>query len=285
MKLTCEFCNTEFSSRKVLKRHQKCTKYCLKIQNKDLSFSCVYCSSKFTTSTNLKKHGECTEFLQSSIVQLRNEIESKNKVIDMKCQEIEAKTSVLENEISICMDRNALITLEFEKTVALKDNEIETLRASVLRLEDRLQEIASRPTTNVTNNLNLSVFNLTPETAHQMIYDNLTFEYVRNGLEGIANFSHEYLLSSNGTPIYICTDPSRGIFKFINPDTNKTQRDVQATNLISVIGDPVKRRSKEIFNAQDEFTQDFYRNKHVEIQCIDRKARPFWTRIATLLAE
>ena len=43
----------------------------------------------------------------------------------------------------------------------------------------------------------------------------LTINHIVDGQKGIANFVKEtMLIDDNGIPKYICTDPSRNIFKF-----------------------------------------------------------------------
>ena len=63
MATTCEFCNKEFKSDKILKTHQTTAKYCLRIQNENISeiltnFKCEYCDKFFTTKLHLSRHNK-----------------------------------------------------------------------------------------------------------------------------------------------------------------------------------------------------------------------------------
>ena len=77
----------------------------------------------------------------------------------------------------------------------------------------------------------------------------LTINHIVDGQKGIANFVKErMLLDDNGIPKYICTDPSRYIFKY--KDTNgEIKKDVEAKKLTgSVIKGGLRRRTAIIGN-------------------------------------
>jgi len=70
----CQFCHNMFGDKKMLRQHQKKTKYCIKIQleakkefddlaiqtNKELA--CQFCSNKFKTKYLLNKHQTQTKY-------------------------------------------------------------------------------------------------------------------------------------------------------------------------------------------------------------------------------
>ena len=73
------------------------------------------------------------------------------------------------------------------------------------------------------------------EHVRQLIENNLTIEHIIDGQKGVANFIREYmLLDDNGIPKYICTDPSRQVFKY--KDTNgEIKKDVEAKKLTRLL--------------------------------------------------
>jgi len=52
----CKHCNKKYSSLSSLNHHQKHAKYCLQLQNKDLSFSCEHCNKEFSSLYILQTH-------------------------------------------------------------------------------------------------------------------------------------------------------------------------------------------------------------------------------------
>ena len=71
------------------------------------------------------------------------------------------------------------------------------------------------------------------DNIRNLIENNLTINHVVDGQKGLANFVREtMLLDANGISKYVCTDPSRHIFKY--KDTNgEIKKDVEAKKLTS----------------------------------------------------
>ena len=72
----CEFCNNMFGNTKMLKQHQKKTKYCLKIQE-----------------IKAKEHSESKSFIQAKAKEIEElelkktkELILKEKIIELTCQ-------------------------------------------------------------------------------------------------------------------------------------------------------------------------------------------------------
>jgi uncharacterized Zn-finger protein len=66
MSFSCEYCEKEFSLHGNLLKHQKTTKYCIKLQKEKTNqiivncnlFKCEYCYKEFTTKNNINRHYE-----------------------------------------------------------------------------------------------------------------------------------------------------------------------------------------------------------------------------------
>ena len=216
----CQFCNNMFGDSKMLKQHQKKTKYCLKIQEEqakeeseakkkeELSeLTCQFCTKQFKTKYVLHIHQTQAKYCLKI-----QETKNSQKIIEslITCQYCK-KTSSVSNfakHDAICKKKNEFLTKENDKLRAEKDQEIirkdqeiailklkaekekEQVIGSIYKnLAERSQatidEIAKRPTyqKNSTRNIqnNLMISNLTPLDLSQARVDSIIDEkYTKN---------------------------------------------------------------------------------------------------------
>jgi hypothetical protein len=102
------------------------------------------------------------------------------------------------------------------------------------------------------------------EHIKNLIDNYLTINHIIDGQKGIANFIKEtMLIDDNGIPKYICTDPSRNIFKY--KDTNgEIKKDVEAKKLtVSLVKGGIRKQTAIIGNkwVVNEETDNNYLNK------------------------
>ncbi len=100
----CEFCNNEFINIISLKSHQRKSKYCLKIQEKE--FKCDDCNKIFYISKDLDNHrNTCTDVLKNRIKELEKEnanityLKHENDKLKQKTIDIEQDKIYLQIEI------------------------------------------------------------------------------------------------------------------------------------------------------------------------------------------
>jgi hypothetical protein len=82
-----------------------------------------------------------------------------------------------------------------------------------------------------------------------LIDNYLTINHIVDGQKGLANFVREtMLIDDNGIPKYICTDPSRNIFKY--KDTNgEIKKDIEAKKLTgSLVKGGIRKQTAIIGN-------------------------------------
>ena len=232
IKMNCEFCNKIFSNKSSLNNHKKTAKYCLKIQdNKEISkFECDYCIKIFTSRHNLNLH-----------------------LLNCKDKEIEIIRKEKDKEIEILRKE--------------KDKEIEIIRKENKKQEEQIKELQEtiermglraieRPTTTNTTTTTNNTLNITSsidfndvDKVKNIIEDKLNINYVIDGQKGIANFIKDNILTDdNGELIYVCTDPSRGIFKF-KDTTGELKKDIEAKKLTTyILEGGIKKKSAVIGN-------------------------------------
>ena len=250
--MECNFCNKIFSSKSSLTVHQNTTKYCLKLQGKieeDGNFTCEHCNKKFTVKSNLLTHyaackeKEINDNLEKLEEQLRKEFNKEQEQLQK----------------------------EFNHTLKEKEDEINELKQKVAELNGRLftlkddreliKEIAKQPksTTNTTINNTLNITTSLDfdniDKIKDVIENDFNIDYAINGQKGIAKFVKDKLLKDeNGKSIYICTDPSRQIFKY-KDDKGDIRKDVEAKKLTEYIVDGgIKTKATNI--SKEWYTDD-----------------------------
>ena len=186
----CEFCDKVLSSKQNLELH---IKKCKIIKDKE-EFNCEYCKKNLSTKQNLENH--------------------KNICSEKKDKEIQQKDKALKEQEQI------IIKIKTQKEDYKEQLEKKDLQ--IKELQDKLERIANKaiekPTT--TNNLNtLNIASIIDfnnvDKVKDLIENKLNINHVVDGQKGLANFVKDNLLTDDaGKLLYVCTDPSRHIFKY-----------------------------------------------------------------------
>jgi hypothetical protein len=241
MELECEFCNKSFSTMSNLKYHIKTNKKCQIIQkekNDELSsfVNCEFCNKIFTTQI-FKIHNKTC----------KKKLIEENKNLQIENIEIKKIVNEKDEEIKNLLDR---IIEKNEEIKKLQNEEIKKLQMRILELETEnkiylqdhevVQKMALQPkisTTNNNNKIKINNFFDNPEKIKQMINEKLNKNYICDGQKGVAQFAYDTLLKDEeGNMNYICSDPSRHIFKFQNSEGN-IEKDIKANKLTNMLID------------------------------------------------
>ena len=219
--MICQHCNNSFKSIKSLQQHQRKTKYCLLQQNKD--FRCNGCNKiSFSTNDNDTHMSNCIIILKNTISELKEE----NKDI-IYFQEQMNKYKELNEE----KEKN------YKEQLIDKDNQIKFLQEQIFSIT---KTAISKPTTTNNNNtkiLNMSIINFENSNVENIINDKFNLDMISEGQKGVAKFAANYLLKDTDNNLnYVCTDPSRKIFKYKN-DTGDIEKDINAQKLTNILTD------------------------------------------------
>ena len=227
----CNFCLNKYSSKSNMLMHQKTAKKCLILRNIPLveySYKCEHCNFVSVRKSSLTSH-------QSSCKKMKKETyEILEKEAVKKDTEINNLTKILEDK---------------EKTIIRLEKELKECKD---QLKDNFNMIASRPnivnTTNTTTKINnLIIADFKESTIRDKVESNFTLEHLNDGLRGVAKFTKDHIVNSDdGNPKYICSDPSRAVFKY-KDENGVVQKDVKATRLKNAIKDPIITKSKKLF--------------------------------------
>ena len=249
----CDYCNKILSSKQYLESH---IKKCEIIIEKE-EFKCEYCEKILSTKQSILHHlNVCDKKKEKEKEQIYKELKELKTTVESKDKELKEKDKLV---IKLKTQND-----NYEKQIKTQKKEykdlLEKQEEQIKDLLDKLENLASkaieRPTSVVSNTTTNNSLNI----ATSMDFDNidhirnlidnyLTINHLVDGQKGIANFVKEtMLLDDNGIPKYICTDPSRHIFKY--KDTNgEIKKDVEAKKLTgSVIKGGLRRRTAIIGN-------------------------------------
>jgi hypothetical protein len=156
------------------------------------------------------------------------------------------KDKLLKQEIELMKQENE--NYKFEIDELKKENlffrdkiiELEAVNKIYLQGHEVVQKIAMQPKTTMNNDNRIKINNNffdNPERIKQMINEKLTKDYISDGQKGVAQFAYNNLLKDDdGNMNYICSDPSRHIFKFQNSEGN-IEKDVKANKLTNMLID------------------------------------------------
>ena len=242
--MDCEYCKKQFASTSSLNNHKKKALYCLKIQkeqgvniekelNKNIisEYNCNLCNKKFKSKINLKHHLEnlCTNNslqINDIIKKLKEEVKSRDILID----QINASNNALKEMNNFLKGMNSVLKTD----------------------HDCVHDIAKQPK-NINNNKILNILSpmdfTNKEIIKNKIEDSYKLDYIFSGQKGIAKFAFDHLLKDEeGNLKYICTDPSRQIFKY-KDETGEVRKDVEAKKLTNfLVEGGIKHKASNIMN-------------------------------------
>ena len=237
--MNCEFCHTYLKTISSLNYHKKTNQKCLEIQNisdntSGLFTNCNYCNKLFTNQI-LKKHLQTCKYKK-----IKEEEENKIKLLEYEKNDITVK---FQNELMKNENYQNEITELKKEILSLRDSVLKLESVNNIYLQDReiVHKLALQPktSTSTSNNkikINNNFFD-NPERIKQMVDEKLTKNYISDGQKGVAQFTYDTLLKDDeGNMNYICSDPSRHIFKFQNSE-GTIEKDIKANKLTNMLID------------------------------------------------
>lgn len=223
--MLCEYCQRSFSSFSSLTKHQHTAKYCIQLQKaKGLNpnahlFPCTFCNKTLTSLDNLHYHQRIC----------------KNKPEQTEDVSIPTLDTEPEHDPVI------------QPVVVKVTEDVRLLQETIRKLQQQVEDLAVRPTSTTTNNhtTNNHTTNNTVNHNHISIINYMNEEHVldifrkhfnTNDLpeKNLADFTYKWFLKGNDKPVYLCTDPTRKRFVFINPE-GKEVVDKNCSTLISLL--------------------------------------------------
>jgi hypothetical protein len=256
----CEYCSSILSSNSSLNNHKKTNKKCLLLQgdnNNKKEFICYNCGFKTQLKYHIIKHKCKQESLEIY----------KNYLIDKEQKNIlEEKLNKSQDEIDLLKKKlknknKQILELQFileEKSNYTKKLE-EKFDKQVSTYQNQLFTLASKPTSIKIQNLNnvLTSLDFKENTIKEKVDNNFTLEYLSEGIKGVAKFTKEHIInpSEDGKQKYICSDPSRGTFKY-KDENGVIQKDVKATKLKNALQVPIINKTNTLISHETTRVRD-----------------------------
>jgi hypothetical protein len=256
--MECDYCKNIFKTKYILQNHQKRAKYCL-VKQKNIGrktitdfYTCEYCLHEMA-SDHKSRHLKSCKRLGEKIKEEK----------DTQITELKLQVEKLQAQLDIYKD----LALHNQVTV---------------------DEIAKQPrhqTTNTNNLLMMTPMDINKESFSKTIQDNFTKDYLLDGQKGAARFAVDKLLrDENGKLKYVCTDPSRQIYRFKTSD-GVLERDVKAKKLTLALSGEMTTKShsiaaREIDGDTDVFV--LYTSNFQDIKDLSDDNGEFRSELATL---
>jgi len=216
----CDYCKNEFNNKSNLTKHQKTSKYCLKIQEQTKSkpekiiFSCEFC----------------------------NKIISSKQMLNYHLKICKTKKKEHKDEMKEMMEKVLQLTKEVER---MKEKPSTTTTTNNITITDNSN------TQNNINNYGSILTSMTPEMIQETfksfsIKDLLDTERQRN----LANLTIEKFLSGKDKALYFCKDRSRNKFVYTDEE-NSEKEDPNASVLRKLVYNGVSPLLKKMY--QDRY--------------------------------
>ncbi len=288
---TCNYCGTIFLSKSTLNTHQRTAKYCIIERGQTPQ---LYNREDDITNTN--------KLTEKFICKFCDKILTSKHRLNTHFVTCDAKISY---EISELKQQNLTLKDQLDtkdKELITKDKEIVELKAQLYiykelanRKDDVIDEIAKQPRNHIesqTNNqisifTNMKPLDMTTDNFCKSIEESFNKDYFIDGQKGAAKFAVEKLLKDEeGKLMYICTDPSRHIYRYKSAD-GILERDVKAKKLTSVIAENLAKKShtlgmSEIEKDTEKFAE--YSSKYLDIKDMENDNGDFRSALATLVS-
>ena len=233
--------------------------------------------------------------LEKQIQEYEKKLEIQRSELEKQRQDYEKK---LENQRSELEKQKQEYKTEMESTRNMIINEkneyIAKLEARLDKFESAVVTLASEPkTTKTTNNVvvNNNTLNLSTEHVTKVLEEHFTKEVVAGGQKKLAEMVYEKMLKGpDGKSTYVCVDPSRQTFEFINNDGD-VERDVKAKKLTkALINSNMHKKAAEVGNQiwtkadghVDSTLYEYCSPKVMELACFDRDDSKFRSELSAL---
>ena len=261
---TCQYCNSELSTKSSLKVHQRTSKKCLKVQGiePEINFECDICNKKFLNKVNLQTH-------KYTCIKKSKNILDKNIEIDSKYNE-QLKINIdLQKKLLEIETKYTSLVFHLNEKYNMIVNEKKLLEVKYDNLLDKITNSAISKTNNTVNKniVNISTYTRTDDEIKNIYDRNITSSHIEGGISCIAKLIVDKVITDdNGNKMITITDKSRGTAKYklpsgevitdvgLNTFTNKN-RDMVMKRIYNVCMNP--ELSSQILDEDTRLCQGY----------------------------
>ena len=241
---TCTYCKSEFFDKCNLNKHQRTSKYCLKIQlKKDPSklieiseHHCEYCKKQLSTKYSLGTH---LKTCKAKKIRIEEEIKLKN---------VEEEMTKLKDEMTRLKEKSLSSTTTIINNT---DNSVKTIN------QHNYSSLLDCTTESVTE-----TFRKHYKTVQHLL---------ESDQKQLANITVEHFLSGKDQPMYYVTDRSRNKFMFTDRENNEKE-DANASLLRKLVYKGLKPiicnlYEKQLLKLNDDLTRYLRKDDGALIAC------------------
>lgn len=217
---------------------------------------CEYCNKQFSSKSNLTTHKKTAKYCLAN---------QSDPILQFKCEYCDKHLTTkqrLDEHKLICKSKQPSQLKQFyEEKLDVLQSQNNELKHQVKDLQDKLFELASRPTSTTTNNTNnnkvfANMHLITPDHLHEQAR-HLTLDHIKRGAIGYG----EYFLDHPLKDRVVCTDFSRRKLKYKN-EHGEIVTDPELTNLSELLFKSVKERNKELAMQYTKELTNRFANKN-----------------------
>ena len=216
-----------------------------------MPWTCEYCNKVISSRGNLIKHQKTQKCLQRQ--KASRELAVQQEEGSIRAQEREEERARSE-KYRLLLEEARRDLDEAKQKIAYLEAKVEFLVDSDKEAKRIIEEIAREPKTvnnSVGNsvrdtrmvNLLLPAIDTSQETIDRTVQCSYKMDHFCSGQKGVAMFAIDHLLKdTRGQLGYVCTDPSRGVFKHLD-DEGEVVRDLGAAKLTSKLAKPIRSKA------------------------------------------
>ena len=214
----CVFCKSEFCDKSTLNKHQKTSKYCIKIQLKNdptkiidtTCNQCTFCTKKLTTRYSLNSHLNTCK-VKKRVKEEENKLKSVEEKVEKLTQEI---IQLKEKPVTIINNTdNSINTINQHNYTSLLDCKTETITDTFKKHYTKIEHL------------------------------------LKSDQKHLADMTVQHVLSGKENPMYYVTDRSRHKFMYTDKENNEKE-DANATILRSLVYRGMKPIIKKLYHEE-----------------------------------
>ena len=245
-----------------------------------MSFLCSYCNKTLSSKSNLNRHIQsyCRNYIKPNLQEENSILQEENKLLKLKIKDISERE------------------LQLKLTIARLEGEIKIYKETDEKQFNGILDIAKQPKTNnttynKTQNITIPFDLADPTTISNMqnkLKTNFSKEHLLQGQKGMAKLVVENVLVGDDgkNNKYICTDYSRGTFKYKDNEGN-THVDNGGKKLTNAVFEGVKEEVYDIAKGcmdkeEDEIAFGMITRSVIDIKKLKENNTKFLDEIVAL---
>jgi hypothetical protein len=214
---------------------------------------CCYCKSEFYDKCNLNKHQRTSKYCLK--IQVEKQPDKINNIIEYHCDYCKKQLST---QYSLATHLTTCKTKKKKEEKEEKENKLKSVEEDVKKLKDEIIQLKEKPTTTIINTDNsvntINQHNYTSLLDYKTESITETFKkhytkiehLLKSDQKHLADITVQHVLSGKENPMYFVTDRSRNKFMYTDKENNEKE-DANASLLRSLVYRGIKPIIKNLY--------------------------------------